>query len=268
MTNGQAFVSRVVVDRANHTYLGYEVLVEPKQPGMYLATFGKLGVTPLDLEASESLRLPAASAPANGAASAHPQWTQLELPAIPEPRLFHDTESISIDLFIDPATKAKLIDDIRLHLMTPISRPVPQVPTVSGSARDFSVADADLQLVQPRLTLNGRPQVTSGPASVHNSRGSLVWLYFPDHGRYILSLAPHADLGFKKAGEVRGGVLTFTSGQDAVRLESMSAIATGDAPYNLYVLHDADWQPVSERQKDFPAAGSIGLEELAALQRK
>jgi hypothetical protein len=65
----------------------------------------------------------------------------------------------------------------------------------------------------------------------------------PHRGRFILSLAPRSELGFSKAGEVRGGVITFTVGKDAFTLESPTMIVSGNAPYIVYVLHDADWEP-------------------------
>lgn len=265
MLDGRTFYTRILLDRVQHVYLGYELLLEQQPSGGYLATFGKLGVTTLDISSSGLARFPRDPLAATPVRAA---WTMLPLPAIPEPRAIAEGGSISLDLLVDAATGAKLIDDIHLVLLHPLSRPVPQPPTVSGAARDFTAADAELQLLQPRLTLNGEAQTASGPASVRNVRGALVWLYFPDHGRYILSLVPRAELGFRKAGEVRGGILSFTLDDDSIRLQCMSAIATGYAPYNLYVLHDADWQPLSERQKDWPASGSISADELAALRRK
>jgi len=50
--------------------------------------------------------------------------------------------------------------------------------------------------------------------------GSLVWFYAPGHGRYIFSLTPRPDLGFVQAGEIRGGLATFTVDKDEVLLES------------------------------------------------
>jgi hypothetical protein len=174
---------------------------------------------------------------------------------------------VSIDLFVDRTTGEKLTDELHLEVFRPVSAFV-RIPTASGAARDFSIADAELQIFQPRITLNGEPQVTGGPAAVRDLHGSLVWLYFPAHGRFILSLVPRANLGFKKMGEVRSGVLTFTMDGDTVKLECVNSIASGNTAYNLYVLHDSDWEPVSERQKDWPADGTIGADEIAVLTRK
>jgi hypothetical protein len=230
------------------------LLVEQQQPGVYLATFGKLGVTPLDLAA--------------GSISAPGEWTMRPLPAIPDPRLIHDGETISIDLFVEDSTGRKLIDDIRINPPgTRIPGAIPTAnratPSISGPAHDFAAVDAELLLVQPLVSLNRRLQDTVSPPNVH---GLLVWLYLPDHGRYVLSLLPRSALGFKKAGEVRGGLISFSVDGDSIRLECPNRIGPGDAAYNLYVLRDKDWEPISEDLKDHPAAGTVSTAELAALR--
>jgi hypothetical protein len=258
--NLSVFYTRIVVDEALHTYFGYELLLERNKPGTFLATFGKLGVTPMDLAASLSARFPI-----------HTEWTLVAIPAIPEPRLIQDGETLHTDLFLDPVTGHKLIDEILINPSVPFSRSAstqstPQIPTVSGDPRDFSATDAELQILQPRaVILNGTPL---GTPPLKNVRGNLVWVYVPKHGRYVMSLAPHPGLDFTKTGEVRGGAITFTIGGDSVKLESTLPIAFGDAPYNLWVLHDEHWEPTSEAQKDHPAIGSVGAAELAAIKRK
>jgi hypothetical protein len=258
---GPAFYTRIFVDRTNHTYLGYELLLEEKQRGAYQATVGKLGVTPIDLAASLSPTLPIDL-----------EWTLLPLPGIPESRLLHDGDTMSVELFVDPTTGDRLIDDVRINPPLPASRlsrvppAAPSVPTVSGEARDFTAADAEFQILQPRgVFLNG---ALEGAPIMRNIRGPLVWIYLPKHGRYILSLAPRPGLDFIKAGEVRGGVISFTIGGDSIRLESAMSFAVGDAPYNLWILHDEEWEPISEAQKNRPGIGSVGAAELVALKRK
>ena len=259
--NWDMFYSRYLSDNVNQVYLGYELLVQQQQPGTYLVTFGKLGLTALEI-----------------AAQSHnsTEWTMQPLPAIPEPRVVHDGDTISVDLFVDAATGEKLIDDIRIDppraairlatslQATPVNRPI---PTVSGDARDFSAADAELQIAQPRVTLNGAAQ-NSATRGAANVRGSLVWFYLPDRGRYILSLAARPDLDFKKAGEVRGGAIEFIVGNDSIKLECPTPIATGGAPYYLYVLQDPEWEPTAQAQKGQFAMGSVSPGELAALRRK
>jgi hypothetical protein len=251
-----------LVDKPSRIYFGYELLIEQQQPGTYLATFGNLGVTPLDLAAG-TLPKAAAGKIAQG-------WTQLPLPSVPEPRTVHDGETLTIELFSDPVTGRKLFDDIGINppgIHIPGAGPARPVPTVEGAARDFSSADAEFLLLEPRVTLNRKPQISTGPA-IKSVRGPLVWLYLPGHGRYVLSLMPRAGLDFKRAGEVRGGVVTFNVDGDAIKLECTNRIAAGEAAYHLYVLQDRAWEPASEKQKDQPGTGTVSAAELAALNQK
>jgi hypothetical protein len=261
IANGPAFFTRIFLDAERHAYLGYELLIERKPAGAYLATVGKLGVTPMDLADSLFASFPIDL-----------EWTMLPLPAIPERRLLHDGDTLSINLFVDPALGDKLIDEIRINPPLPVSRFGPAqlpsraipIPTVSGDPRAFSAADAEMQIVQSRVSLNGTMKGVIG----RSVRGSLVWLYLPGHGRYVLSLTPRPGLDFQQAGEVRGGVISFALAGDSIRLESFSPIAAGDSPYLLYVLHDPQWEPTSEKQKSAPNIGTVGAAELSALNQK
>lgn len=245
ITNGPTFYSRILLDKANRIYFGYELLIEQQQPGTYLAIFGKLGATAVDLAAGS---IPDVN------------WTLRQLPSLPEPRVIHDGDTLSIDLFTDPSTGHKLIDDIHIN---PPRQPAPQarrIPTVSGQARDFAPADAELLFIDPLVTLNGKRQIT---APIDRIRASLIWLYIPDRGRYVMSLVPRPD--FKPVGEIRGGTISFTLHGDSIKLECPAPIAPGEAPYNLYVLEDKAWQPTLDRQKDRPSLGTVSQAELSAI---
>jgi hypothetical protein len=285
---GVSLSTRTYYDKTNHIYFGYEAMVEEQQPGAYLVTFGRLGLTPLDLAAG-GLQPPTRINPA--------EWTNQPLPAIPGPQLVHDGDVIRIELFVDAATNAELFDDIEIGApavralpggagaifqnLTVPGPPLPPltmsggmilpnrgaVPRVEGTARDFTAADAEMQIRQPRITLNGaaQPIAGRGPAVVN---GSLIWFYLPGRGRYILSLAPRPELDFQKAGEVRGGSIKFTLGGDTVTLECPIEIASGHAPYVLYVSRDPLWEPTAQAQKGQFAIGSVDAGELVELKRQ
>jgi hypothetical protein len=259
LNNGRVYFSRILIDRAAHTYLGYELILEPQQDsGAYLLTFGKLGITPLDVASTYAPRRPQ-DPPAE-------PFTALPTPALPEPQVVHEGETVPVALLTDPTTGDKLIDDVHIILLR--SNYVPRVPTASGDARDFLATDGAFEIFEPQATLNGKVQMASGPASLHDVRSALPWFYFPDHGRFILSLTPRANLGFQKAGEVRGGRITFTLDGDSIKVESIRAVASGNGVYNLYALHEPDWEPVSKRLQDFPLDGSIDVAEIPLKPRK
>jgi hypothetical protein len=263
----QEFINRFVVDNAKLSYFGYEILLEEQQPGTYLATFGKLTVSPLELS---SMGPPGSNVQPQRQGE-RTEWTMQPPRAIPEPRVVHAGDTISVNLFVDPMTGEKLIDDIRIEssrASLPFVRPGTRSvsTTFAGTARDFSAIDAELQIGRPRVTLNGVPQDTT-TRGVAIARGSLVWFYLPNRGRYILSLAPRPELDFKLAGEVRGNTITFTWGGDSIKLECPNP-ATGDAAYHLYVLLDPEWEPTARAQKGQFAVGSVAAGELASLKRK
>ncbi len=273
-TDGRTFVSRYLSDQVRHIYVGYEMLIEPQQPGMYLVTIGELGTSPLEMSiemaSRMSPRVRALFPPQNNA-----PWTHQPLPSIPQPLIFHDGDTISVELFADPATGDKLFDDVLISRFTPVTRglpprpsfqPIPPAaPTVSGEARDYSAADGEFQIVQPLVSVNGNDD--SALRTPHAARGSLVWIYIPRHGRYILSLAPRPQLDFKKAGEVRGGVIAFQVGENSVKITCANSITTGDAAYHLYVLLDPEWEPTVAAQKALVSIGSVGVGELLALKK-
>jgi hypothetical protein len=275
--SGTSYFTRTVMDSLKHEYFGYEVILEEQQPATYRATFGPLGATLMEMASM-------------GARSK--EWSIRTL-ALPESRIVHDGDVISIELMADAATGDKLIEDITVQ---PFGQRLPisgatganslagqvgtrRVPTVEGPARDFSASDAEMRLTQPRLTLNGIEQSTTPQSQpglpglssnlvIRNVTGSLVWFYLPGRGRYILSLAARPDLDFKRAGELRGGLIKFILDGDTLALECPVEIANGHAPYNLYVLRDPLWEPTAQTQKGKFAVGSVGVEELVLLKRR
>ncbi len=263
---GKSYFTRSVMDSVNHEYFGYEVLLVEQQSGTYLATFGKL---------------PLSSMEASATAAGSDEWSIRAL-VLPEPRIVHDGDVIGIELMTDATSGDKLFEDVTIQPFSQratIGSPIPllgrggpgqprerTVPTVEGPPRDFSAADAEMRLSLPRVTLNGAVQPTAGRPTP-SVTGNLVWFYIPGRGRYILSLVARPELEFHKAGEVRGGRITLKLNGDAITLECFSEIATGHAPYNLYVLRDSKWEPTAQAQKGQLAIGSVDAEELAMLKR-
>ncbi len=266
---------RYFYDAGSHTYFGYDVVIEPEpEADTFRATFYDLSVGPLDFLNSPHTPLDPT------------QWKKIPLPSVPARMVIHSGDTVSIEVFVNPETQQKLVDSLSVQPTTRDQRaptvvrmnqthavtsgatepPHPPIPAITGTARDFTVEDAVLHLRELRLTIGGGiPQYSQID---HAVSGPLVWFYAPDNGRYILSLAPRPELGFVRAGEVRGNAIVFTIGKDAVSLESPDAIAPDDAPYTLYVLHDPSWEPTAPNPARFLLLGSVSARELAALMAK
>jgi hypothetical protein len=218
---GTSATHRFMTDSAQRKYFGYDILVEAlPQPNTYRVTFRPLSISAEKIHPND---------PAG--------WTMVPLSGYPAPQTVHGGDTIALDLFTNPATGQKIVDYIRIK-----DRARELVYANDSPPRDFSVADAELRLMAPHVSINGKLH----PATADQAggiAGAAVWFYLPDHGRYFLSLMPHPELGFQKAGEVRGSSLNFTAGGDTITVECNGRIAVGYAAYNLYVLAEPGWRP-------------------------
>lgn len=226
---------RLITDPANRRYLGYTLTVNAiVGTDRYQIHVEPLRMTPEELQRRKI----------------EPSWTRLSparYPAAAETRI---SETLAIDLMVNPGTGQKIVDYI----------------TLTGSAkapatevRDFSVADVMLDLDRPRLKVNGALVEASARVRTGVS-GSAVWLYLPDRGRIIFTLFPHPELGFRKAGEVNGHDAVITSGSGKYEITCARRIAPAPGRFHLYVLHDAEWRP---RGADADEAFQFGAADKA-----
>jgi hypothetical protein len=285
-------VQRYVFDTLHRIYSGYDVLVEPSPASdACVLTFRQLSIN-IDEFAERLANLPLQR-------GNNPREWNFQAPASPPlSQSARQGETIAVDLIAIAGGGQEVVDYItimqgpRAALRTgelqalarslaapsnsarpsppapsspPKASPSIPTPTMPGEARVFSAEDAEMRVVRPRVLANGAVVEDPTGAAGQASTGSLVWFYLPSRGRYVLSLVPRDDLGFTKAGEVRGGSASFTSESDTIIIECPIDIAPGHAPYYLYVLHDLDFSPASAAQKSRLVYGSVSPEELRRL---
>lgn len=234
VTVGETGIHRFMVDNSRHVYFGYDIAIDRvAEESAFRVT-----IRPLSIGAE---KLHYFSDPAN--------WSilPLPLPGYPAPQTLHSGDVIALDLMTNAETGQKIVDYLtilppRRGVGTFNPDPPRQFPYVPGTPRDFTIDDASLRLTAPRLTINGKLDESSTRITGEVT-GAAVWIYVPNRGRFILSLAPNQALGFRKAGEVRGSVLSFTLGADSFSIDCASPIAPGELPFNLYVLQDRSWKP-------------------------
>ena len=76
-----------------------------------------------------------------------------------------------------------------------------------------------------------------------------------------LRLVPNANLGFRRAGEVTSGSLSFTDGSNRYDIQSTSRIVPAGGRFTLYVLHDPNWRPTSDESNSPLIIGAAGRAE-------
>jgi hypothetical protein len=228
-------VHRVLLDGRRKIYFGYDVRVEAMpQRNAFRLVFGPLSLTPRLRErlfGEDSTR-----------------WSQMEAPAFSSPVTIAAGQVLELPLMTGEAWGQRLVEYVTVQ--------EPELPQgfdaigsarrefvfAGGTPRDLTIADVELRLQGPRVTVNGALDESSRRNQADVS-GAVVWVYIPGRGRYLLSLTPHPEMGFRKAGEVRGSSLRFVMGADTIALSAGARIAPGEAPFNVYVLHDPSWRP-------------------------
>jgi hypothetical protein len=236
---------RIMVDARNRAYFGYDIAVDvlPERDA-YRITFGQLTANPedlrrMDVDARSYRLLPA------------PDWGG---PAV---RTIRAGEVLAIDLLANSSTGQKIVDYVTVKRtaeppakLGPLPRDFIQQP---GQPRDFRAEDAFMVIEPKSFNLDGK-LTSTGSVS-----GPLPFFYFSEYGRFILSLTPRAELGFRKAGVIDGSNLGFSINGHDVSLISSGRIVPGPGPFNLYVLHEPKWSRAGSARF---AVGNANLQEL------
>jgi hypothetical protein len=233
-------IYRVMIDRAHRTYFGYEVRIEPlSQRNAYKMTFH-----PLDLGPETFGRIHIDDPGTWKKSEIGPPVSKPLYPFRDAADTVHTLDVIAVDLMMNQETGQKIVDYVVLQepgrawsFDMPMRREFSYTP---GAARDFSVEDASLRIVEPRLIMNDKSDDLT-PDFRGDFSGPIIWVYVQNYGRYLLSLAPQP--GFRKGGEVRGTSLSFAWGADKFTIGSAWQIAPGDAPFVLYVKNEPAWKP-------------------------
>jgi hypothetical protein len=258
--DGPNLIHRILLDRSQQIYVGYDIIIkELAEPNRYQVTFQKLTTT------TEILKQILGANPAAFRPMATPGW------GLPAPQEIRGGEVLQLDLLINAVTRQRVTDYVtvqeashRFSGFNPVlDREFTYVP---GPTRDFRLQDVELTLQAPRLSINGKLDESSAKRFDAVS-GGVVWIYTARRGRFILSLAPHPELGFRRAGEVRGSSLSFVMGSETFTLSTGRSIAPGQAPFNLYVLHEPDWKPTYP-MADLAAFNMGAADQADSLVRK
>jgi hypothetical protein len=208
-------VHHLINDNAHKRYFAYDVALEPNSDG----SGAQVRIEPLH---------------STHEISGVPGFTLLELPKYPVIPNVKVGDTVALDLLVNKATGQKIVDYLTLFRRA----------TLSDAARDFTLADVQLTLNQPRVFLNGTS--VSVPRPNLGISGTVVWFYLMGHGRFKMSLFPNERLGFQKSGLVSANALTFRDGAAEYRLECSGAIVPGDGTFNLYVVREPGWEGLGE----------------------
>src|SRR6185295_9688585 len=147
-------------------YFGYDISIEElPEPNTYRVAFSQL--------TGEAVR----DIMGNDAAS----WTQLPAPdwGGPAVRTIRAGEVLALDLLTNSTTGQKIVDYVTVKGSG--FNPAWDFIYETGTAQDFRVEDAALELRTPYVSVNGQQGASAIPTGVV-VHGPLVWFYLPNYG--------------------------------------------------------------------------------------
>lgn len=228
---------RVLWHEGNHLFFGYDLAVErADSSNSCRVTISPLSLTfPEFLEFISSLRRSTEIDPKS--------YQSLFLPTYPMPQIVRARDTIALDLLVSPDGKQKVVDYIQVSCKeseagtsTDSSPGKTSQEHTPSPPRDFSAQDLELRLVDPELKVNDRLIESAG---LHGeSTGNVLWLYVPGKGRFLLSLVPYREQGFRRAGTLHGSEISFQHGADRYRVRSTEPLFRSGQVWNLYVRAD------------------------------
>jgi hypothetical protein len=232
LTDRNQTIHRILRDPDGRFVFGYDLWVSAD----VAAKRFKVAVKPLDPELETSLR-------GNQTAAGESSST---FPRATEAQILNDGAEFSVDLLINKNTGVKIIDVVKVSFdRLRLGGDSPGV-----RARDFSLDAVAMEMRDYSLLLND--QLIATGKSKTGSTGALLWIYIPDHGRFIFSLVARADYPFQKAGTVAANRIEFNLNGDHYLWLSSSPILREEGTWNLWVLPDPHYVPLMGARVDPP----------------
>jgi hypothetical protein len=216
-----------------HKYFGYDLTATPEGNGRYMLSISASTLSP----ATMSQLFPG-------------EWTMVQMPRRPINQLVSVGDVITLDLLENAANGHKIVDRIEVIDGAGIRNTASAKPP-----RDFALDDVEWTFDSPKLLVNGSVVESSGSTIA----GSPSWVYLKNHGRFVFSLRPRTELGFVKAGQLRGTDLEWTMGGTRYAVRARRNIIASEArTYNLYVFHSASYRASSKDANfEFGTGGTI-----------
>ena len=236
-TEGSEGIHRVFIDKEGGLFFGYDVKVEP------VANTQQIKVSIMPMSASYEQRLRQRVAFQTRAMN-----TDFRSPSLFQTQaaqVLNDGDMLAIDALVNQKTGVKIVEIIKASYE--------EIPLGSGSvrtdtspARDFTLDDVELKVINYRLLVNGEMVAGFGPTG--GCSGAILWFYLPERGRIILSIRPHEGYEFLKNGMIDNNKISFSVDGEQYQWISSSAILGISGRFQLWVLRDPDFRPELDEQ--------------------
>lgn len=226
-TSSGNIVHRVMTDRKNKIYFGYDLIVEKQaNTEKFLISIKPLSKSPNQLIFGNNF--------STGNKLDYDSFTAQSLPKYPEAFILEDGDTVTLDILENPQTRSKISDIIKV---TSKSKKSGNYFSEREKAKDFTINDVELRLDNPDILINGEKSKFGGGAA-----GNLVWVYIHGKGRFIFSFAPQPEFNFQKIGTITDNKITFNYNGESYEFINKSPVLGSDGKWNLWVMFDPNYK--------------------------
>lgn len=148
-----------------------------------------------------------------------------------------DGDAVSLELLVNRESGVKVVDVVKVTF----DRSILREHYLEAAPRDFTLDAVALTVKTYELTIDGT--LVGKSKSKIGCAGSLLWIYIPDRGRFIFSLAPREGYAFRKTGLLDDNRIEFEANGEFYEWTSGESILATGGVWHLWVLHDPDYTP-------------------------
>ncbi|MBL8206177.1 MAG: SLBB domain-containing protein [Blastocatellia bacterium] len=240
-------VNRVLVDQKSGVFFGYTLKVEPVSGSNKYRVY----LQPLSVEQETKIKsskwyedaqhanvnaLVPGTIQSGRKPQSQPAPSLTPVTRFPAPQMLEDGDTIAVDVMVNPMTGTRISDRITIS-----SKDLPLTSDSRKPARDFTLDDIEMKISNYRLLINNQMVTQEKPQA--GCAGPIVWFYVPGEGRFIFSIKPRAGYDFQRIGAIEDNKIAFSVNGKNFEWQSESPIVGNGGKWNLYVLHDAKFEP-------------------------
>lgn len=149
-----------------------------------------------------------------------------------------DGDAVSLELLVNRELGVKIVDVVKVTF----DRSILRENYLEAAPKDFTLDAISLTVKSYELTIDGT--LVGKSKSKIGCAGSLLWIYIPDRGRFIFSLAPREGYAFQKIGLLDDNRIEFEANGEFYEWTSGESILSNGGVWHLWVLHDPDYTPL------------------------
>ncbi len=273
-SNSGNIVHRVLTDRKNKIYFGYDLSFEKEGEGKFRVSIKPLSKTPDAILNNARMSMNRSMATArtgarnssrvsvgrNGTASRRfssdfSDFTEKSLPNYPEDFIVEDGATVSLDILENPKTNTKITDVIKISSKSEGFQYYNS--NDDKPARDFTLDDVIFRIEKPKVYINEKEYKTNTTVA-----GSVSWIYIKGKGRFIFSIKSQPGFNFQQIGTISNNKFSFEFNGEKYRFITKSPILGMGGNWNLWVMHDPNYQTSYDLPEENPFAfGAVGRVE-------